>query len=568
MLKRKNEESEECKDDTHFPKRVALDAEAVELKDIEHDKTKTAVSLNAADSELQEQQEKEQEADEVMGGQSDDASPEGASDNTIADANAHDSTNDTEKTASNSAESSLPVMIAQPESNITNTSTLATTTPSSVPTKGDYAAPTADNGNGNGNAINGPISSHKVRDEDPSYVHFRMLVTIPDTAAIVGKGGDSISKIKEQSNARVNVSENLKGVPERVISVRGSAEYVAKAFGLIIRTINNEPFDVSSNVESKSYNLRLLFPHTIMGYIIGKKGSRFREIEENSAAALKANDQILPSSTDRILNITGVADAIHIATYYVAQTVIEHKQQLQKAVYYNPANFNQPTVPALSMSHANNNNGNNNKFGSFSGSPNNMMMPNMYGANNMKMMNPNPQQMPFNGMMGNGMNMNMNMNMAGTPGMGMNMGGAGGNGGVGPGMGMNMNMGGGGVGVGQGMGMMGGPSPMSAPVVLISPNASSNSRNGEVITGPDGKVNQEIFVSQNHIGLVIGRGGKNLKDIRQNTGCYVKVNDEVPGSDERKLTLIGNVYGIQNAIVLINNKIENEKMRKHRDGNH
>ncbi|GAV27684.1 hypothetical protein PMKS-001152 [Pichia membranifaciens] len=523
MLKRKNEESEESKESTHYVKRVALDAEAVERKDVQDDKQKTSVSLSGKAGEAGVAEDDEGEERE---GDDDNDRTESVDNNDDMQGIKENSGNDDAfDLAANSADSGVGNGNENEAAgdDIGDSSKLGQT-PSSVPSKGDFAAPKADNDSGNNTQQQhgGPISSHRVQNDDPTYVHFRMLANISDTASIVGKGGEAISKIKEQSNARVNVSENLKGVPERIISVRGSAEYVAKAFGLIVRTINNERFDESSNIDSKSYNLRLLFPHTVMGYIIGKKGSRFREIEENSAAALRANDQILPASTDRILNINGVADAIHIATYYVAQTVIEHKQQISKAVYYNPANFNQPVLPALSMNqnHQHNNNGNNRQFAQNGynhqqnmmgmGNPN-QMLSNMYNQNPMKMLN---SPTGFAGMMHNGMSNNM--------------------------------------------GMMGAPQNSAA--------GTANTTPGDTITGPDGKINQELFVPQKHIGLVIGRGGKNLKDIRQSTGCYVKVNDEVPGAPDRKLTLIGNVYGIQNAIVLINNKIENEKLRQQREG--
>lgn len=497
MLKRKNEEPEESKESTHYVKRVALDAEAVERKDIEDDKQKTSVSLNDDKSENEADNDIEVEIDSHTDAEIEHQTESGENE---------DNTNNSVEPNENIVESvdeTADVVIPdkQPE---TQNSMYPDATPSSVPVKGDYVAPDNNtNNNNNNNNTSGPISSHRVQNDDPTYVHFRMLATISDTAAIVGKGGDSISKIKDESNARVNVSENLQGVPERIITVRGPAEYVAKAFGMIIRTINNEPFDQPSNMNSKSFNLRLLFPHSIMGYIIGKKGSRFREIEENSAAALKANEQILPASTDRILNINGVADAIHIATYYVAQTVIEHKQQLQKTVYYNPANYNQPVLPSFNGNGMNNRQYNNNN--------NNM-------NNNQSMMNPMLSMYP------NQMKQNNSNNMMGV---------------------MNL---------------------MSQPLQQ-NPMAASNTRQGETITGPDGKLNQELYVPQNHIGLVIGRGGKNLKDIRQSTGCYVKVNDEIPGSSERRVTLIGNIYSIQNAIILINNKIESEKQRQQRDGN-
>ncbi|CDK24241.1 unnamed protein product [Kuraishia capsulata CBS 1993] len=339
----------------------------------------------------------------------------------------------------------------------------------------------------------GPISSHKVQDDDPTYVHFRMLCNVKEAAVVVGKGGETINRIKEMSNCRINVSENVKGVPERVISVRGGSENVAKAFGIIVRVILNEPLEQASSLDSNQFFLRLLFPHTIMGYIIGKKGARFREIEENSAALLKADDRTLPNSTDRILHINGVADAIHIAAYYVAQTVIEHKGFVTKMVFYNPANYGIDTQQMYPM------------MGSPPSSAHHQMM-----------------------------NMGMGMMVGGPIGM----------------MGRNSHPNGagrmGGYGyINQGMGAMMKPQP---PYGAYVPHEE--------------KVNQDLMVPQEHIGLVIGKGGKNLAEIRASSGCYVKVNEEVPGAFERKLTLMGTPSAIERATYLISNKLEYERQRK------
>jgi heterogeneous nuclear rnp K-like protein 2 len=92
---------------------------------------------------------------------------------------------------------------------------------------------------------------------------------------------------------------------------------------LIIRTLNNEPLDAPSTAQSKTYPLRLLIPHLLIGSIIGKGGSRIREIQEASGARLNASDSCLPLSSERSLVILGVADSVHIATYYVAVTLVE-----------------------------------------------------------------------------------------------------------------------------------------------------------------------------------------------------------------------------------------------------
>lgn len=50
---------------------------------------------------------------------------------------------------------------------------------------------------------------------------------------------------------------------------------------------------------------------------------RIREIQEASGARLNASDSCLPLSTERSLVVLGVADAVHIATYYVGSTLVE-----------------------------------------------------------------------------------------------------------------------------------------------------------------------------------------------------------------------------------------------------
>lgn len=82
-----------------------------------------------------------------------------------------------------------------------------------------------------------------------------------------------------------------------------------------------------------------------MGCIIGKRGSRLREIEDLSAAKLFASPNQLLLSNDRILTINGVPDAIHIATFYISQTLLNFQMEspqknVKRSIYYQPTQFN------------------------------------------------------------------------------------------------------------------------------------------------------------------------------------------------------------------------------------
>lgn len=361
------------------------------------------------------------------------------------------------------------------------------------------------------------------KDSDPTYVLFRMYCQVKEASTIVGKRGDTINHIREKANVRINVLENLKNVPERIVTVRGPAENVARAFGLITRVLLDEPEDEPYSVMLKQYQLKLLIPHPLVGYVIGKLGLKFREIEEKLAAKLKAAEQPLPFSTDRILSITGVGDAIHIAVYYVAQEILERKDCLKKlkVLYYNPVNFHHANLQMT------------------------MMPPN-------PMANVNPMTMqPRHDIYNKPPVANYNFGMMFQPAVQPPF--------VLPPAAVL-------------------PAPAVVPPQQTYQDEHGNTLIGEVIINPPvplgtsaDKFNQDVFVANTLIGLVIGKGGNNIKHIRENSQCtYVRIEPDKGQSmmiggkgltNVRKLTLTGTLQAINTAVYLINQRIQVDKER-------
>lgn len=380
-----------------------------------------------------------------------------------------------------------------------------------------------------GGQTTGPVSKHLY---DSSYVNLRMYCEVKEASLIVGKKGETINHIKEKANISINVSENLKGVPERIVLVRGSAENVAKGFGLISRTILEEPEDEPALAKSQQYNLKVLIPHPLVGYIIGKLGTKFREIEESSAAKLKAAEQPLPFLTDRILSVTGVGDAIHIAIYYISLVILDHKDCLKKhkVVYYNPANYRlhpaqnhmMSIVPPTLAAHPQNpltmqsaQPGLMNHLPQMPKQPYDFQM--MFQPTAYPQYPLAPQQQPAL------------------------------------------------------------PVPQQTPYT----DEHGNTLIGDVITNPpvpvgtsNDKFNEDVYVSNINIGSVIGKGGNNIKLIRESSGCtYVRIEPDLNlqillGSkgltNIRKLTLTGSLQAIHTAIYLINQRILADKERNQR----
>jgi poly(rC)-binding protein 2/3/4 len=100
-----------------------------------------------------------------------------------------------------------------------------------------------------------------------------------------------------------------------------------------------------------------------MGSVIGRQGSKIKEIQEASGARLQASEAMLPGSTEvcppcplievtqadampqRVLTIAGVADAIHIAVYYVGNILIEGQDRQPVNTAYRPAGSLGPPPP-------------------------------------------------------------------------------------------------------------------------------------------------------------------------------------------------------------------------------
>lgn len=71
-----------------------------------------------------------------------------------------------------------------------------------------------------------------------------------------------------------------------------------QAFGLIVRRINDEPFDRPSVPGSRAVTIKFIIPNSRMGSVIGKGGAKIKEIQEASGARLNASEGMLPGSTE------------------------------------------------------------------------------------------------------------------------------------------------------------------------------------------------------------------------------------------------------------------------------
>lgn len=64
--------------------------------------------------------------------------------------------------------------------------------------------------------------------DETSWIHIRAVISSPEAATIIGKGGENVSNIRKISNAKCTVSDYQKGAVERILTVSGIVDAAAK----------------------------------------------------------------------------------------------------------------------------------------------------------------------------------------------------------------------------------------------------------------------------------------------------------------------------------------------------
>jgi heterogeneous nuclear rnp K-like protein 2 len=236
---------------------------------------------------------------------------------------------------------------------------------------------------------------------------------------------------------------------------------------------------------------------------------------------LNASDSCLPLSTERSLVVLGVADAVHIATYYVGSTLFEQLSE----------RFGGPAASA---------------YASRSGGPAGVVpggmqvvpyVPQPAGGNyghpdNRRHIDHHSHRTPSQGynqpyapqgqvpqQQGGGP-----MHYGGSPVVG------GGYGGVGPQQPQGPNMG--------GPQVQGGPPVQPMPGVL-----------------PGQPLTQQIFIPNDMVGAIIGKGGAKINEIRQLSGSVIKINEPQDNSNERLVTITGTAECNQMALYMLYSRL-------------
>jgi len=373
----------------------------------------------------------------------------------------------------------------------------------------------------------------------------RILVQSDFVGAIIGRKGQTIRNITTQTRARVDVhGKENSGLVEKVISIYGQPGNCTNACKEILKVMQQEAAATSKN----EITLKMLADDRFCGRIIGKEGKVIKKIREDTDTRITvSNVQEVPAMyPDRVITIKGSIDNMSAAEAAISTKLrecFEKEMQIDAA----PGMMMQPGLSGLPMMAS----------GGFYGMrpPYNQQQsqgfgggyPNMYGGASGPSMQPSGAGGPMQGPSCNEMCQVAVPNSA-----------------------VGAIIGAGGSNIKQIIRDSNAfvtiepkkdndPDPAVERIVTIKGSQDSQWRASYFIFE---KLKQEGFagnddvrlkvamkVPRSMVGRVIGKGGKNVRDIQRMTGAMIKLpEDQANQGEETIVETFGNFMATQSAM--------------------
>ena len=139
-------------------------------------------------------------------------------------------------------------------------------------------------------------------------MHFRLLLPNKQTGTVIGKGGANIKSIREASGCQVQISENVQGATDRLITIIGDSSVINTAVARLLAIIDEDPqASMIVDTSTPERTLRCVLNNNEAGRIIGKGGATIKQIRTESGAQLRMDPE---SGADRIVALVGSRPAI------------------------------------------------------------------------------------------------------------------------------------------------------------------------------------------------------------------------------------------------------------------
>ncbi|KAK6080350.1 KH domain RNA-binding protein [Seiridium cupressi] len=173
----------------------------------------------------------------------------------------------------------------------------------------------------------------------------RAIVSSKEAGVIIGKGGKNVADLRDETGVKAGVSKVVQGVHDRVLTITGGCEAISRAYAIVAKALlDGAPAMGMGGVvqNNGTHPIRLLISHNQMGTIIGRQGLKIKHIQDSSGVRMVAQKEMLPQSTERIVEVQGTPEGIQRAVWEISKCLIDDWQRGTGTVLYNPVVRAQP----------------------------------------------------------------------------------------------------------------------------------------------------------------------------------------------------------------------------------
>jgi heterogeneous nuclear rnp K-like protein 2 len=167
----------------------------------------------------------------------------------------------------------------------------------------------------------------------------RAIVSSKEAGVIIGKGGKNVADLRDETGVKAGVSKVVQGVHDRVLTITGGCDAISRAYAVVARALleGAPAMGMGGIVQSNgTHPIKLLISHNQMGTIIGRQGLKIKHIQDASGVRMVAQKEMLPQSTERIVEVQGTPEGIQRAIWEICKCLVDDWQRGTGTVLYNP----------------------------------------------------------------------------------------------------------------------------------------------------------------------------------------------------------------------------------------
>uniref|UniRef100_A0A674P9W1 Far upstream element (FUSE) binding protein 3 n=1 Tax=Takifugu rubripes TaxID=31033 RepID=A0A674P9W1_TAKRU len=154
---------------------------------------------------------------------------------------------------------------------------------------------------------------------------------VPDKMVgfIIGKGGEQISRIQLESGCKIQIASDSGGMLDRPCTLTGSPENIELAKRLLNEIVEQCRYGPGfhCDMDGNGSIQQILIPANKVGLVIGKKGETIKQLQERTGVQMiMIQDDPLPTGADKPLRITGDPQKVQQARELVVKLIRDKDQ--------------------------------------------------------------------------------------------------------------------------------------------------------------------------------------------------------------------------------------------------